>query len=163
MNDHVTKPFEAAQLFEVLLKWIRPAAPQAQAPSPGSASGISFELGLQRCLGRPKLYRKILDRFATSRTGDPAPIASALEAGELERASLIVHNVISSAGTIGAEGLSDAARALQVAIELGESGRWADLLADLGRHHAVVASQLSGYLEALAQTPMDSVTASGAG
>jgi len=142
MNDHVTKPFEAARLFEVLLKWMPPAAP----PAPG----IAFELGLQRCLGRPKLYRKILDRFATTHVGEPAEIRSALEAGEPERASTIVHNVISTAGTIGAEGLSEAARALQIAIDLGESERWPDLLADYARHHAVVSAQLKTYLDEVA-------------
>jgi CheY-like chemotaxis protein/HPt (histidine-containing phosphotransfer) domain-containing protein len=151
MNDYVTKPFEPMQLFAVLAKWVARGSPHRaaddfDAPDADAYSGVSFELGLQRCLGRIDLYEKILNRFVQMRVGDPAEIAEALEMHQLERASGVAHNVISTAGTIGAEGLSEAARALQYAIDAGEFDRWAGLLATFARHHAVVAGQLRAYL-----------------
>ncbi len=163
MNDHVAKPFEPEQLFAVLSHWLR----QEGAPKPGDAPGapstpagpdapaapdadgddaVSLELGLQRCLGRRELYRKIVARFIESRVGAPADIAAAIAAGDLERASGMVHNVVSTAGTIGAEALSGAARALLLAIDDGETQRLEGLVDDYARQHARVSARLRAYL-----------------
>ena len=152
MNDYVTKPFEPAQLFAVLAKWLRPDNARAASLAGGAAAaaaagaGVSFELGLQRCLGRTDLYLRILNRFVSTRAGDPADIAAALAQNDLDRASGVAHNVISTAGTIGAESLSDTARALQLAIDSGEAERWPGLLEAFAKHHAVVSAQLRAYL-----------------
>ena len=70
MNDHVSKPFEPAQLFEVMLRWLRPAVGHeaASAPTESAPAGpiVDFELGLRRCLGRPELYQKVLGRYLNS-------------------------------------------------------------------------------------------------
>jgi PAS domain S-box-containing protein len=153
MNDFVTKPFEPARLFDVLSKWIGAEPPVSVAPmveaalgSPSDA-GVSFKLGLQRCLSQLDLYQKIVHRFVETHAGDPARIAAALDARELNRASSAAHDVIGTAGTIGAEGLSGAARALELAIGAGESERWPELLSAFSWHHALVLSQLRAYLE----------------
>jgi CheY-like chemotaxis protein/HPt (histidine-containing phosphotransfer) domain-containing protein len=139
MNDHVTKPFEPTQLFAALSNWMPPE-------KTGSGDAISFDLGLQRCLGRTDLYVKLLERFVSTHSGDPSEIAAALDADEPDRAAGLVHNVISTAGTIGAEGLSEAARELQLAIDEGEATRWPELLDVFAHHHAVVSLQLRAYL-----------------
>jgi len=137
MNDYVTKPFEPAELFAVLNKWM-PAAGVPVADEPG----ISFELGLQRCLGRHDLYERLLTRFRATCEETPAQIHAALAANELDRASNLAHSFISSAGTVGAEALSDAARSLQLAIDLGELERLPELSAAFARQQRVVAQAL---------------------
>jgi PAS domain S-box-containing protein len=167
MNDYITKPIEPARLFATLARWARarPAAatsslnaslPAAHAPSssdvrgPTTAlaadAGISFELGLQRCLNKPELYDKVLRRFADMKGGRPADIAAALDAGDLRAASNAAHNVISAAGTIGAEPLSQAARALQIAIDTSDTAQWPDLLNNFEQRHERVNSALATYL-----------------
>jgi two-component system sensor histidine kinase/response regulator len=151
MNDHVAKPFEAATLFGVLARWIAPEAPAAapaeravESPPP---SGISFELGLRRCLGRTELYRKILHRFLETRANDPAAIRAALVLGDRDGAAQIAHSSVSTSGTIGAERLSDAARQLQLALDTDEAGSLA-LLDTFAAEHALVLTALRAHLAA---------------
>ena len=142
MNDHVTKPFEPGQLFAVLSNWVT-----AQASRPLAAGeSVSFELGIQRCHGRRELYLRIVDRFVSTHGDDPAKIVAAIDAGEWGKAADIVHNVVSMAGTIGAQGLSEAARALQVAINMAEVEQWDTLLEAFAGQHASVMLQLRSYL-----------------
>jgi two-component system sensor histidine kinase/response regulator len=150
MNDYVTKPFDPAELFSVLANWIGiDRAPDR----PGAAErddirhGVSFELGLHRCLGRHELYERILGRFLATRLDDARDIRAALDAGDGDRAAGIAHSIISTAGTIGAEGLSDAARALQLAIEAGEHERLNALVEVFTRRHAQVTEELKSYFE----------------
>jgi len=147
MNDHVSKPFEPLALFAVLSNWM-PGAGSVAPPAATAAGvdGVSFERGLQRCLDRQDLYLKILRRFVATRVGEPAQVRAALDAGQPEQAASLVHNIISTAGTIGADGLSEAARALQLAIDAGEAERWPGLLETFARQHAQVSAQLGDYL-----------------
>jgi CheY-like chemotaxis protein len=153
MNDYVTKPFDPAELFSVLAKWIaidrgleRPA-PAADDTRRDVEHGVSFELGLHRCLGRHELYERILSRFLATRLDDARDIRAALAARDLDRAAGIAHSIISTAGTIGAEGLSDAARALQLAIEAGEEDRLPALVEVFARRHAQVTEELRSFFE----------------
>jgi two-component system, sensor histidine kinase and response regulator len=155
MNDYVTKPFDPVRLFAVLSKWIdqaarrlQPATTEAPAEPRGGLdrAGISFESGLQRCLGRADLYDKVLRRFAATQGDEPARIASALAAGEPGKAAGLAHGLVSAAGVIGAQDLSDLARALQVAINAGDADRWPGLVDRLTRQHALACAQLAAYL-----------------
>lgn len=148
MNDFVSKPFEPQVLFSVVSKWLKasdtdsPEVPAADAIT----SGVSIELGLSRCLGKTELYEKIVRRYLTSRAQMPEEIQAALEAGDRESAMRIAHSLISTAGIIGATGLSQASRALQIAIESGEVERARALLAVLAAEHGLVCVALDEYL-----------------
>jgi len=149
MNDYVTKPFEPGELFAVLAKWIiaeRPGADDVAARA-RTRQGVSFELGLQRCMGRVELYEKILGRFLATRLGDADDIRSAVASQNLDRAAAVAHSIISTAGTIGAEALSDAARALQLAIDAGETDRLPALVDTFAQRHALVAEELRSYFD----------------
>ncbi|RZI84593.1 MAG: response regulator [Rubrivivax sp.] len=154
MNDYVTKPFEPQRLFAVLAKWIGERVPETMPPANGEARArteparpaVSLELGLQRCMGREDLYVRIVQRFLDTRGDDPAAIKAAVLAGDLDAAAQLAHQVISTAGTIGAEALSEAGRTLQLAIEAGEASRWPGLLAAFTTQHGVVTAALRAYL-----------------
>jgi CheY-like chemotaxis protein len=152
MNDYVTKPFEPPELFAVLAKWLPGpvASEKAEAPASAAAAGISFELGLQRCMGRVELYERILKRFLEARLGDVAAVRDALAEQDFDKAAGIAHSVISTAGTIGAEGLSDAARALQLAIDATEIDRLPSLFEAFAARHAQVTEALRKYFAAAA-------------
>jgi two-component system sensor histidine kinase/response regulator len=150
MNDYVTKPFEPQDLFSVLARWIRPHGP---ASSSGTATpkisdearGVDFDLGLQHCVGRQALFDKIAQRYLSTRCQDSADIRSALNRHDTEAAATIAHQQISTAGTLGANALSEAARALQLAILAGESEQWPEALDVFERHLAAVVADLEEH------------------
>ena len=156
MNDYVTKPVDPAELFAVLAKWLPDAAPEdpaeAVASDPATAPGISFEIGLQRCMGRTELYGRVLQRFKETRFGDAKALRAALADNDLQRVADIAHSEISTAGAIGAQGLSEAARVIKGALDEGADHRLPGLLDAFAHHHALVAADLERYLETCASS-----------
>ncbi len=134
MNDHVSKPFEPAQLFEVMLRWLAPVVSREAAVALGASVAapggpvLDTALGLRRCLGRPELYHKILGRYLKQRAATGNEIRTALEASEMEAGARAAHTLISTASMIGAPSLADLARQLHDAIDLGSLERWPGLL-----------------------------------
>ncbi len=137
MNDHVTKPFDPKELFQVLTQWIRPR----QAPEK-----LSVSMGLDHCMGNVALYQKLVRRFRDGGTQTHHQIRELLTAGQLEAASGLAHSMVSSAGTIGASDLSRVARMLQQAIDDRAQARWPSLLDDLAREEVQVDQALTRYL-----------------
>ncbi len=155
MNDHVDKPFEPAQLFEVMLRWLMPAGPApAAAPlaEPGRGPGpvVDFELGLRRCLGRPELFHKILARYLRQREAAGNEIRNALDAGELELGARTAHTLVSTASMLGAPALAALARELHDAVDLGLPERWRALLARLEDVQAEVDMAVARYMQDMA-------------
>ncbi|MCG5240147.1 response regulator [Azospirillum doebereinerae] len=136
MNDHVPKPFDIAQLFEVLTRWIGPpllavarcgAAPVAPVKAAARADGLPDRLpgidladALNRLDGDAGLLRRFVAEFARGYGGVADGIAAALEQGDLPRAKALSHELKSVAGNIGARRLSDAADAVQIAAYRGD-------------------------------------------
>ncbi|MBI5255567.1 MAG: response regulator [Burkholderiales bacterium] len=168
MNDHLTKPFDPEDLFRVLAMALGgpagaapghagadadtpPAHPSPALPShppagAAVASGVSFALGLDRCLGRADLYRRILRRFLDGR-GDPVQqIHHALATGDEALAARIAHTLVSTAGTIGAMGLSEQARALQDAIDDRQHHRLPTLVDGLAHEYRRVSDAVRAHL-----------------
>ena len=149
MDEYITKPFDPQRLFRVLAGVVSAAAPEfewaaQQAPSRG---GVLFHLGLERCLGRHELYEKIVRRYLNDRADLPGRMREALDAGRAEQASMLAHNLISTAGTLGAMRLSDQARELQQALDAGQADRCRPLIAALAREHQRVGIELAAYLK----------------
>ena len=154
MNDHVTKPFEPAQLFEVMLRWLRPAPGHEAAWAPATAAGsaaagplVDFELGMRRCLGRPELYRKILGRYLAQRAAGGNEIRAALASGELEAGARAAHTLISTAAMVGAPALAELARELHDAIDLGAPERWPALLERIDAVQSEVDARVTEYMQ----------------
>jgi two-component system, sensor histidine kinase and response regulator len=155
MNDHVSKPFEPAQLFEVMLRWLRPvpgpgAATPPAVPADGAGPAVDVELGLRRCLGRPELYRKILGRYLAQRAATGNEIRSALDAGNLEAAARAAHTLVSTASMLGAPALAGLARDLHDAIDLRQRDHWPALLARIDDLQADVDAHVAAYMQATA-------------
>jgi two-component system, sensor histidine kinase and response regulator len=157
MDDFISKPFDPQQMFAVLAAVLqnREAASRADAvrePEPRLGDGdteppVSFSLGLSRCLGRIELYHKILQRFVATRAQDVELMRSALDEGRHDAVAQLAHSVVSTAGTIGAEGLSSTARELEVAIDGGDLELCPVLVERFGRLHRRVLDEVQRHLQ----------------
>jgi CheY-like chemotaxis protein len=135
MNDHVAKPIDVAELFEVLGRWVqvpeerRSPAPQAVEDSEATTAedastlpalpGVDTSSGLARVGGKVSVYRKILQTFAKRQADAPARIRGALQGHDLTTAEREAHTLKGVAGNIGAGEVEAAARRLETAIKHG--------------------------------------------
>ncbi|HEY4743935.1 MAG TPA: response regulator, partial [Desulfuromonadaceae bacterium] len=128
MNDHLAKPIEPEQLFEVLLRWIKPRLKGLAAPArddrPHADSddkiplipGIDIDLGLHHMMGNGKLYLKILRSFANSYSQTPERLADLIAAGDYPAVVLVTHPMKGLAGTIGATSLQMLTEELETSV-----------------------------------------------
>ncbi|MCW5635895.1 MAG: Hpt domain-containing protein [Rubrivivax sp.] len=103
----VAKPLEPQALFAALAGVL--------APPPA----VSFELGLARCLGRPQLYERVARRFLEQGRASLQDLERNWRQGDRVAAARGAHSLVSTAGTLGATALSDAARALYAVLAAG--------------------------------------------
>jgi len=149
MDEYLTKLFDPQRLFRVLAGVVGATAPSPEraAPEAPARGGVLIQLGLERCLGRRELYEKIVRRYLSDRADAPRHIREAVDAGRPAQAAMLSHDLISTAGTLGAMQLSDQARELQLALDAGQSDRCTALIAALAREHQVVGDALAAYLD----------------
>ena len=136
MNDHVAKPIDVSDLFEVLGKWVTAANPQplgpalhnedkgaGNAPAAGaelpSLPGIDVESGVQRVAGNSRLYRHILLQFRDSQADAPDRIREALRAGDRDSARRLAHTLKGVAGNIAAADVQQAAAGVEASVRDG--------------------------------------------
>ena len=106
---------------------------------------VSFSLGLHRCVGNEALYRRLLERFVTTRHTAPDDIRKLWLKGDLTESAMMAHSMISTAGTVGATALSEAARALQHALK-DEPVRVEELLQSFGHEHALALASIRKHI-----------------
>jgi two-component system sensor histidine kinase/response regulator len=163
MNDHIAKPIDPDQLFNVLLRWIkRPdgdgadlrewteasptaaSAPAQSADEPLNINGIDVKSALKRTGGNRKRYEALVRRFAQQQTGTVAEIRKALSVGDAATAERAAHSLKGAAGTLGAITLSEAAAKAETAIKTGQgidtalTSLFADLDAVIGAIRAAL-------------------------
>ena len=130
MNDHITKPIDPHQLFNTLIKWIKPGdrkipvtmkkLPQAKSGDMEhipNLEGIDVETGIKRVAGNRKLYRKLLLRFREENGEVIKKIKEAQSGGEKELSVRLAHTVKGVAGNIGANELYKKSRAVESALK----------------------------------------------
>jgi CheY-like chemotaxis protein len=146
MNDHVAKPIDPQELWATLLKWVKPARPQAETvlpatevtkntnledsdsspPAaasvttddlPSSLPGFNLEAGLKRLQGNRGLYRKLLLDFARNYGQASEDIHDALTAGDIKQVHSLVHNIKGLAGNLSANRLQEAATEMDSAVK----------------------------------------------
>lgn len=131
MNDHLGKPIEPRQLEEALRRWLTPLQPPASPPGPpGPAAapasttwqvpGLDAAAGLRLALGRESLYRSLLTTFVHGQADWLQRFAQARQDGDAALALRMAHTLKGVAAQIGAQPLSQAAQALEGALQRGE-------------------------------------------
>ncbi|MBF0383124.1 MAG: response regulator [Magnetococcales bacterium] len=122
MNDHVTKPIDKKDLFDALMKWIKPREDlgisdipinkidvKDSGPAvPDTLAGIDVKKGLDRLNNNHRLYRSLLFEFYRDHA-DAAKTLRSLLAGnrkdDIRSAEKVVHTVKGIAGNISAKKL----------------------------------------------------------
>jgi len=141
MNDYVSKPVRADDLFQVIARW-------AHAPAPAAATqAIQHDLGevvpvdvdgaLER-LGVPReLYEELLVSLVQDVAQEQARLAEALARQDAATARRLAHSIKGSAGNMGAEPLWAVAARLEVLAQDGHCDAPAqECLAELEREVA---------------------------
>jgi len=167
MDAHVSKPVEAAELYAVMAALLpedfEPRAPAAPPEAEAKASlaapktpalpqhlpGVDLEAGLRRVQGNAGLYGRLLRDFARDFNEVDAELQGLFDAGEHAACSSRAHALKGVAGAIGAAGLQEAARDLELALkaappDLDTAGR---ALADC---HKLLEGMQEGLLAHLA-------------
>jgi two-component system sensor histidine kinase/response regulator len=127
MNDHVAKPIEPEDLWNTLLKWIKPKqSKMSAAPTPDKQQdirlpididGLDISNGLRRVLGKKPLYLSMLNKFVAGEKFATANIFRELENNDWDAAMRLTHTLKGVSGNIGAAGLQHLAEKLEQAIK----------------------------------------------
>ena len=141
MNDHVTKPIDANQLYLTLEKWIKlkngsPLKNSANLVYPeeiekrevSDKPGLYIREGLDRIGGNEILYKKILTNFLQEYSLTANEIEDAVNRNDFAFAHQLTHTIRGVAGNIGANELQKAAGDLVSAIRHEEIKLIKDLL-----------------------------------
>ena len=149
MDDFISKPFDPAELFRILTRHLPRHPGEEPAPPPPAAvarEAVSLQQGLDRCLGRVDIYRKIATRFVDTQASVASQMTAQLDAGLHSDAARMAHSLVSSAGTLGAERLSGLARRLQQSLDAGDLAQARSDLATLAQEQHLVVASLQAYL-----------------
>jgi len=159
MNDFLTKPIEPDQLWNTLLKWIKPGRAgftRAAQPAPAEAdalpapiAGLDMAAALRRVLGNRPLYLKMLRKFAEEHAATPDKLRSALAAADNETAMRIAHTLRGLAGTIGSKTIVAPVADLEQAIRSGQTAEQIEpLIEALSKPFTALTNQLLAALPA---------------
>lgn len=174
MNDHLPKPFEPPQLYEMLLRWLPdgdPVAPPRNAPPPEqapagpralpNAPGIDTRQGIRNVGGRVEVYVRLLATFAERHKEDVERLREQLDVGDRETARRTAHSLKGSAGSLGLSMLHGACAKLEQAIAASEGMETlAGLIASAEEHLDAVCTAIDAARPAAGdETPADGETA----
>jgi PAS domain S-box-containing protein len=143
MSDHIAKPINPTNLFDTVLKWIRP---RTQNISVGRHKDgvfritdganipdlpeINVQEGLNRLCGNKTLYRKLLIDFYDANLNIMHEIESIFKKSDRKSAEMFFHTIKGSAGAIAAHNLASAAGEIEGRVR-DQNHDGADI--DLGR------------------------------
>ncbi|MEJ6020802.1 PAS domain-containing hybrid sensor histidine kinase/response regulator [Ramlibacter sp. PS4R-6] len=127
MNDFLVKPIDPEDMWNILLRWIRPrrvAAVPAAAPTgaaaadgiPRGIAGLDTALGLKRMMNKKPLYLAMLKRYASGQREAMRELRDALAAGDTATAERLAHTAKAVAGNVGATLVQDQAEQLEQAL-----------------------------------------------
>ncbi|MBL6945612.1 MAG: response regulator [Rhodospirillales bacterium] len=128
MKDHVAKPIEVKDLFEIMGRWITvPEERRGSAVNTETAAesadiaipdlpGVDTRAGLKRLAGNTALYLNLLRSFTQQQAGVDKTIREALASDDRETAKRGAHTVKGIAATLGLTELTKVAGDLEAAI-----------------------------------------------
>jgi PAS domain S-box-containing protein len=154
MNDHIAKPIDPLQLADTLVKWIAPAAHQADLPAtvrPEPVAPVVFDLGLalQQLDGDRELLQAVLASFVEQFTPAAAQLAESLQQQQFKDAARLVHTIKGLAPTLGAQALQQVAQRFEAALERQDLS----LLPAFNQALAAVLAAIAAALTAAPQSP----------
>ncbi|MBF0280438.1 MAG: response regulator [SAR324 cluster bacterium] len=166
MNDHIGKPINVNEMFNVMSKWIVPGEPLPEefdseiydAHDQSDASedelpeipGIDTSKGLAITQGNQKLYRRLLIKFRDNQQNFESQFLEAAFNRKIldddpEAATRCAHTLKGTAGNIGALGVHRAAQELETACQ---EGKESEIISSLLEH---VTAELKPVIRGLEQ------------
>jgi len=129
MSDHIAKPIDLEELFQVLNKWLsRAPAREGERASDADEqklsladrlSGFNLSAGLKRVGGNAPLLARLLVAFRAQHHGAVAEIREALRNGVPGQGAALLHMLSGLAGNLGAERVCAALTELDGALQEG--------------------------------------------
>ncbi len=135
LNDHIGKPFETANFYGVLARWIAkekregpqpptlasaaPTSPATLAESLATLAGVDAVAGLARFNGNCERYRHWLGDFVAGADAIPEQLRSELARGDAAQAARTAHAFKGRVGMLGLTELFASAAALERALREG--------------------------------------------
>ena len=133
MNAHLSKPVEAAVLYETLGRWIV-SKPEGNGVSIRQAAvnpldieelpelpGIDLKLALSRINNNVGLFKEIFIQFCDENALVIEKLSAAVAGAKYQQAKSMAHTLISTAANIGAVHVHMAAKNIEEAISLGHT------------------------------------------
>ncbi|MBT9597584.1 MAG: response regulator [Vitreoscilla sp.] len=128
MTDHIAKPINIDEMFATLTKWLAPRKQPEPSTGPNGAAtdfrslpGVEVAAALARMGSSEFLYARTLQRFLDAERDFLARFASTRALGDMAAARRMAHDLQSVAGTLGMNGLRQAAMALEQACGDGDA------------------------------------------
>jgi len=155
MTDHVSKPIDPEQLFEILAKWILTrgleAAQIKTTPTPEplidglpeNMAGIDMAQGLKRLGGKRARFAQLLKMFFKAKREVVDEIKVALATGDHDLARHLAHDTKGAAASLSLNDLSNAAATLEAALKDAEPQDLEQILERLTTSHAQVMAELA--------------------
>ncbi len=124
MSDYISKPFYAQELWNCLLRHLKPVALSsapavAEKPPEASTGFIDSSLGLKRAANDEVLYLHLKKNFVTENQNKYMDLCETVAAGDLINARRIAHSLKSNAGWIGATELAKISRDIEMTLADG--------------------------------------------
>jgi len=131
MNDFIGKPFQPAQLYSIIQKWVTGAGDadlfggQADAGTeaprlPGTINGLDLRAGLRRMAGMEALYVKSLLSFVEQQKDMSARLRQDIADNDAAAAVREAHTLKGAAGIIEAGEVRELATGLEAALAAGD-------------------------------------------
>lgn len=127
MNDHIAKPVEPEQLYQVLSQFLnastplpRPAQPQ-EPEQPASTRELDYQWGVSRLGGNQKLYKQLLGEFHNRHHGDLKALKIYHQQGDLKAVRRIIHTLRGVSGNLGAKPLELSASNFEQKLQTSQS------------------------------------------
>jgi PAS domain S-box-containing protein len=116
MNDHLSKPVNAAALFASLRQV---TAVRRRGDPGGDRLVLDAQAALSLLMGNKSLYVRLLDGFTREYTQTGANMRRLVDAGRLDEAGVLAHSIKGLAANLGGERLRLAALKLEEALDSG--------------------------------------------
>ncbi len=179
MKGYITKPISIRELFDVLVKWIKPRAHGNHGPGQGEAAeqgsvaetnadgkkadepvdipeliGLDLESALERAAGNKKLFLNLLKSFVKSQSNFAGEIRQALDQKDRETAERIAHTLKGISGNIGANEIFEASKKLDLELKKEDCDRALveEMIIETDRVLQVMVTQINEKLGEKTQT-----------